>query len=162
MGNVVRMEMSMKKYFFKKLQSLTAILVLNTIPASFAQTDMGYDTEALQARVLCDDRKGALKRVKQQADSLNRLYLDNSLAYIQKYVAPQTNYQHQMALALIEEAYQEDFDALLDKYEKERGVVASNSHNFVAVEAHAEEGLKALKDMRDAKIVEFNRQFGFV
>ena len=151
----------MKKVFLKKLQSLTAILVLNTVPVGFAQASVGYEAEVLQARVLSDDRKSTLKGVGVKLDPLNQLYLDNSLAYIQKHAQQPSNYQHQVALALVEEAYQDDFDALLDQYEHELNVVASNDPVQTKVlKDWVEEELQGLKNMRDSKNAEFNQQFG--
>jgi|TARA_R110000764_G_C10951226_1_gene377197 hypothetical protein len=151
----------MKKIFLKKLQSLTAILVLNTVPIGFTQASVGYEAEVLQARVLSDDRRSTLKGVGVKLDPLNQLYLDNSLAYIQKHAQQPTNYQHQVALALVEEAYQDDFDALLDQYEHELNVVASNDPVQTKVlKDWVEEELQGLKNMRDSKIAEFNQQFG--
>jgi hypothetical protein len=153
----------MKKVFLKKLQSLTAILVLNTVPVSFAQTGgINYEAEVLQARVLTDDRKNTLKSAGSQTDSLKQLYFDNSLAYIQKHSEQTAGYQHQVALALVEEAYQDDYDTLLDTYERElEGAVASNDVDRIeGAKSLVEDQLQELKAIRRAKIAEFNRQFG--
>ncbi|WP_219704048.1 hypothetical protein [Marinomonas lutimaris] len=153
----------MKKVFLKKLQSLTAILVLNTVPVSFAQTGgINYEAEVLQARVLTDDRKNTLKSADSQTDSLKQLYFDNSLAYIQKHSEQTAGYQHQVALALVEEAYQDDYDTLLDTYERElEGAVASNDVDRIeGAKSLVEDQLQELKAIRRAKIAEFNRQFG--
>jgi hypothetical protein len=153
----------MKKVFLKKLQSLTAILVLNTVPVSFAQTGgINYEAEVLQARVLTDDRKNTLKSADSQTDSLKQLYFDNSLAYIQKHSEQTAGYQHQVALALVEEAYQDDYDTLLDTYERElEGAVASNDVDRIeGAKSLVEDQLQELKAIRSSKIAEFNRQFG--
>ena len=153
----------MKKVLLKKLQSLTAILVLNTVPASFAQASIiGYETEVLQARVLVDDRRNSLKAERSQADILKPLYFDNSLTYIQKYIKEAASYQHQVALALVEEAYQDDYDMLLDQYERELENVSSKSDPESAKIAKrlVEDQLQDLKDLRSAKINEFNQHFG--
>jgi hypothetical protein len=54
--------------------------------------------------VLTDERKNTFASVGAQERSLKQLYLDNSLAYIQKHADQPTNYQYQLALALVEEA----------------------------------------------------------
>ncbi|RBP84803.1 hypothetical protein [Marinomonas rhizomae] len=152
----------MKKVFLKKLQSLTAILVLNTVPASFAQTGMGYDAEISSARIVSDERRGASKGPITATDSLKQLYFDNSLAYIQKHTEQAVSYQHQVALALVEEAYQDDYDTLLDQYESEleNAVATADLGTIEVVKSRVESQLRDLKDMRRAKIAEFNQQFG--
>lgn len=152
----------MKKVFLKKLQSLTAILVLNTVPVSFAQTGMGYDAEISSARIVSDERRSASKNSVTAKDSLKQLYFDNSLAYIQKHTEQAASYQHQVALALVEEAYQDDYDTLLDTYERElEGAVASNDVDRIEGAKSLVEGqLQELKAIRSSKIAEFNRQFG--
>ncbi|UTV97744.1 hypothetical protein KDW99_10520 [Marinomonas rhizomae] len=153
----------MKKVFLKKLQSLTAILVLNTVPVSFAQTGgVNYEAEVMQARVLSDDRKSTLKSVDSQTDSLKQLYFDNSLTYIQKHTEKAASYQHQIALALVEEAYQDDYDTLLDQYERELEEAAahSNPESIKIAKRRVEEQLQDLKEMRRSKIAEFDQQFG--
>ncbi|NVK72915.1 hypothetical protein C0J08_11420 [Marinomonas sp. CT5] len=155
----------MKKVFLKRLQSLTAILVLNTVPFSFAQTDTSvsrYDVEVIQANVLTDDRKNISKNTDSQKDSLKQLYFDNSLAYIQKHTEQTASYQHQVALALVEEAYQDDYDTLLDQYERElENAVASNDQGGIEnAKSKIESQLQDLKTMRLKKIAEFNQQFG--
>ncbi len=50
----------MKKLFLKKLQSLTAILVLNAVPVSFAQSSISYEAVGSLTRVLTDERKNTL------------------------------------------------------------------------------------------------------
>lgn len=153
----------MKKVFLKKLQSLTAILVLNTVPVSFAQTGgVNYEAEVLQARVLSDDRKSTLKSADSQTDSLKQLYFDNSLTYIQKHTEKAASYQHQVALALVEEAYQDDYDTLLDQYERELEDAATNSNpeSIQIAKRRVEDQLQDLKEMRRSKIAEFNQQFG--
>jgi hypothetical protein len=152
----------MKKSFFKKLQSLTAILVLNTVPVSFAQSSISYEAVGSLTRVLTDERKNTRTSIGAQECSLKQLYLDNSLAYIQKHADQPTNYQHQLALALVEEAYQDDYDTLLDQYERElENVVASaNLDTVETVKNRVENQLQDLKDMRRTKIADFNQQFG--
>lgn len=153
----------MKKVFLKKLQSLTAILVLNTVPVSFAQTGgVNYEAEVLQARVLSDDRKSTLKSADSQTDSLKQLYFDNSLTYIQKHTEKAASYQHQVALTLVEEAYQDDYDTLLDQYERELEDAATNSNpeSIQIAKRRVEDQLQDLKEMRRSKIAEFNQQFG--
>lgn len=153
----------MKKVFLKKLQSLTAILVLNTVPVSFAQTGgVNYEAEVLQARVLSDDRKSTLKSADSQTDSLKQLYFDNSLTYIQKHTEKAASYQHQVALALVEEAYQDDYDTLLDQYERELEDAATNSNpeSIQIAKRRVEDQLQDLKEIRRSKIAEFNQQFG--
>lgn len=152
----------MKKVLLKKLQSLTAILVLNTLPVSFAQANVGYEAEALQARVLTDERKNGLHYVGSPTNDLKRLYFDNALVYVEKHNQQPLSEQHKMALALVEEAYQDDFDALLDHYEHELSMFSSNDDaNLIeATKRNVAEELLALKAMRDAKIVQFNQQFG--
>lgn len=152
----------MKKVFLKKLQSLTAILVLNTVPVSFAQTGMGYDAEISSARIVSDERRSASKNSVTAKDSLKQLYFDNSLSYIQKHTEQVASYQHQVALALVEEAYQDDYDTLLDTYERElEGAVASNDVDRIEGAKSLVEGqLQELKAIRSSKIAEFNRQFG--
>lgn len=153
----------MKKVFLKKLQSLTAILVLNAVPVSFAQTGgVNYEAEVLQARVLSDDRKSTLKSADSQIDSLKQLYFDNSLTYIQKHTEKAASYQHQVALALVEEAYQDDYDTLLDQYERELEDAAANSNpeSIQIAKRRVEHQLQDLKEMRRSKIAEFNQQFG--
>ena len=151
----------MKKVLLKKLQSLTAILVLNALPVSFAQTSVGYEAEVLQTRAFTDERRNTLSNTRSPSKDLKQLYLDNALVYVQKRTEQPISYQHQMALALVEEAYQDDFDALLDHYEHE---LAQLSHGndvdlIEATKRNVEDQLLALKAMRDAKIVEFNQQF---
>lgn len=156
-------KISMKKVFFKKLQSLTAILVLNTVPVGFAQAGgVNYEAEVLQARVLSDDRKSTLKSAGSQTDTLKQLYFDNSLTYIQKHIEQASSYQHQVALALVEEAYQDDYDALLDQYELEiESAVANSDPKSIKIAKHGIiSQLQDLKRMRRAKIAEFNRKFG--
>lgn len=149
----------MKKVFLKKLQSLTAILVLNTVPVSFAQTGgVNYEAEVLQARVLSDDRKSTLKNAGSQTDSLKQLYFDNSLTYIQNHTEKASSYQHQVALALVEEAYQDDYDTLLDQYERELEDAAPESIQIA--KRRVEDQLQDLKEVRRSKIAEFNQQFG--
>jgi hypothetical protein len=152
----------MKKVFLKKLQSLTAILVLNTVPVSFAQTGMGYDTEISSARIVSDERRSTSKNSVTATDSLQQLYFDNSLAYIQKHTEQAASYQHQVALAMVEEAYQDDYDSLLDQYESElKDAVASADHDRIEITKNrVERQLQDLKDMRRTKIAEFNQQFG--
>ncbi|MFT6653752.1 MAG: hypothetical protein ACJAWI_000496 [Marinomonas primoryensis] len=152
----------MKKLFLKKLQSLTAILVLNAVPVSFAQSSISYEAVGSLTRVLTDERKNTLASVGAQERSLKQLYLDNSLAYIQKHADQPTNYQYQLALALVEEAYQDDYDTLLDQYEHELGhaVTVANPDLAATIKNKAEEELMTLKIMRRSKIAEFNRQFG--
>ena len=154
----------MKKVFLKKLQSLTAILVLNTVPVSFAQTSIGYDAEISSARIVSDERRSASKNSVTAKDSLKQLYFDNSLAYIQKHTEQAASYQHQVALALVEEAYQDDYDTLLDQYEREleNAVATADSDTIETVKSKVESQLQDLKDMRRMKIAEFNQQFGIV
>ncbi|QRV24150.1 hypothetical protein [Marinomonas foliarum] len=150
----------MKKVLLKKLQSLTAILVLNTVPVSFAQaSNISYEAEVLQARVLVDDKRNALKSVHYQKDTLKQLYFDNSLTYIQKHSKKAATYQHQVALALVEEAYQDDYDTLLDQYELELENV-TDANGRMTAKNRVKEQLQDLKVMRGTKIAEFDRQFG--
>ncbi|MGO2355329.1 MAG: hypothetical protein ACTH58_11420 [Marinomonas foliarum] len=150
----------MKKVLLKKLQSLTAILVLNTVPVSFAQaSNISYEAEVLQARVLVDDKRNALKSVHYQKDTLKQLYFDNSLTYIQKHSKKAATYQHQVALALVEEAYQDDYDTLLDQYELELENV-TDANGRMTAKNRVKEQLQDLKVMRCTKIAEFDRQFG--
>ncbi|MGO3740586.1 MAG: hypothetical protein ACTJGG_14100 [Marinomonas foliarum] len=153
----------MKKVLLKKLQSLTAILVLNTVPVSFAQaSNISYEAEVLQARVLVDDKRNALKSVHYQKDTLKQLYFDNSLTYMQKHSKKAATYQHQVALALVEEAYQDDYDTLLDQYERELEDATANSNpeSIHIAKRRVEDQLQDLKEMRRSKIAEFNQQFG--
>jgi len=147
----------MKKVFLKKLQSFTAILVLNTVPVGFAQTGISYEAEVLQARAITDDKKNTLKSAGAQTDTFKQLHFDNSLAYIQKHTEQAASYQHQVALALVEEAYQDDFDTLLDHYERE--VANADPAQLEVAKSKIKEELQQLKNMRHSKIAEFNQQF---
>ncbi|WOD07391.1 hypothetical protein [Marinomonas sp. GJ51-6] len=150
----------MKKTFFKKLQSLTAILVLNTLPAGVAQASVSYESEVAQARVLSDDRRNTLKQDLQE-DPLKRLYFENTLAYVQKHQDKPLSHQHHLALTLIEEAYQDDLDTLLDHYEfeLESAISANDESRIHSAKNWAEQEIAVLKEMRSAKIAEFNQQF---
>ncbi|MEP3350992.1 MAG: hypothetical protein ABJN96_13695 [Marinomonas sp.] len=150
----------MKKTFFKKLQSLTAILVLNTLPAGVAQASVSYESEVAQARVLSDDRRNTLKQDLQE-DPLKRLYFENTLAYVQKHQDKPLSHQHHLALTLIEEAYQDDLDTLLDHYEfeLESAILANDESRIHSAKNWAEQEIAVLKEMRSAKIAEFNQQF---
>lgn len=150
----------MKKILLKKLQSLTAILALNTLPVGLAQASVIYEAEVSQARALIDDRKHTLKQAAQE-DPLKRLYLDNTLAYIQKQTGGPLSYQHQFALALVEEAYQDDLDTLFDHYEEElHQVLSHNAEKQIQdTKRWVEKEMLVLKEMRSAKIAEFNQQF---
>jgi len=150
----------MKKTFFKKLQSLTAILVLNTLPAGVAQASVSYESEVAQARVLSDDRRNTLKQDLQE-DPLKRLYFENTLAYVQKHQDKPLSHQHHVALTLIEEAYQDDLDTLLDHYESEleSAISANDESRIHSAKNWAEQEIAVLKEMRSAKIAEFNQQF---
>ena len=155
----------MKKVLLRKLQSLTAILVLNTATVSLVQASgIGYEAEPLQARVLADDRRNSLKSSQAQPDTLNQLYFENSLAYVQKHSDKSLSYQHQVALAMVEEAYQDDYDALLDQYEREiEDAAASLDYERIEMTKNrVEDQLQDLKAMRRAKIAEFDRQFSVV
>jgi hypothetical protein len=151
----------MKKLLLKKLQSLTAILVLNTLPAGLLQASVGYEAEVSQARILSDDRKNALKKASQE-DPLKQLYLENSLAYIQKQTGKTLSYQHQFALAIIEEAYQDDLDTLFDHYENElnHAFTLNDQAQIENTKRWVEGEMLRLKEMRSAKISEFSQQFG--
>ncbi|MEP0071618.1 MAG: hypothetical protein ABJE79_02870 [Marinomonas sp.] len=150
----------MKKTFFKKLQSLTAILVLNTLPVGLAQANIGYESETVQSRALTEDRKNTLKLASQE-EPIKRLYFENSLTHIQKQTGHTLSYEHQLALAFIEEAYQDDLDALLDYYEAElESAISANDESRIHSAKHwAEQEIAVLKKMRGAKIAEFNQQF---
>ncbi|MGR0277646.1 hypothetical protein ACUM5Y_01200 [Marinomonas dokdonensis] len=150
----------MKKTFFKNLQSLTAILVLNTLPAGVAQASVSYESEVAQARVLSDDRRNTLKQDFQE-DPLKRLYLENTLAYVQKHQDKPLSHQHHLALTLIEEAYQDDLDTLLDHYEfeLESAILANDESRIHSAKNWAEQEIAVLKEMRSAKISEFNQKF---
>ena len=152
----------MKKVFLKKLQSLTAILVLNTIPVGFAQTSIGYEAEMTSTRIVSDDRKGVFKASYTPSDSLKQLYFDNSLTYIKKHSERAVSYQHQVALAMVEEAFQDDYDILLDTYEKELGkaVAANDLDRIQNAKSRVEDQLQELKDIKNSKIAEFNKRFG--
>lgn len=150
----------MKKLLLRKLQSLTAILVLNTLPAGVAQASVSYESEVAQARILSDDRRNTLKQDLQE-DPLKRLYLENTLAYVQKHQDKSLSHQHQLALTLIEEAYQDDLDTLLDHYESEleSAISANDESRIHSAKNWAEQEIAVLKEMRGAKIAEFNQQF---
>ncbi|MCB5160383.1 hypothetical protein [Marinomonas algarum] len=87
--------------------------------------------------------------------------LVNTLAYVQKYEAKSYSHQHQLALALIEEAYQDDLDALLDHYESElkSAAVANNELGIQNAKDWAKQEMVLLKEARAAKITEFNQSF---
>ena len=76
-----------------------------TLPVGLAQASVIYEAEVSQARALIDDRKHTLKQAAQE-DPLKRLYLDNTLTYVQKQTGGSLSYQHQLALALVEEQQQ--------------------------------------------------------
>jgi hypothetical protein len=84
------------------------------------------------------------------------------LTYIQKQTGGSLSYQHQLALALVEEAYQDDLDTLLDHYESElhHVIVLNDQIEIKSIKRWAEDELLMLKEMRSAKIAEFNQQFG--
>ncbi|MBD5771899.1 hypothetical protein [Marinomonas colpomeniae] len=172
----------MKKIFLRRLRSLTAILVLNTVPVSFAETGLNYEVEVLQARVLSNDRKNTLNS-KSGTIPLERLYLENTVAHMQEEIsqkvlggqsatrlsATQLNsqkmdaliHQYQMALALIEEAYQDDYDELLDLYEQALHEAISE-HDSAKIEETKEiifDELMQLKLIKIAKIDEVSKQF---
>ncbi|WP_441864297.1 hypothetical protein [Marinomonas sp.] len=64
----------------------------------------------------------------------------------------------------MEEAYQDDYDTLLDQYEREleNAVATADSDTIETVKSKVESQLQDLKDMRRMKIAEFNQQFGIV
>ncbi|MFT2099691.1 hypothetical protein ACMUMQ_15235 [Marinomonas sp. 2405UD66-6] len=150
----------MKKVLLRKLQSLTAILVLNTLPAGVIQASVSYESEVAPARVLSDDRRNTLKQDLQE-DPLKRLYFENTLTYVQKHQDKSLSHQHQLALTLIEEAYQDDLDTLLDHYESEleSAVSANDESRIHSAKNWAEQEIAVLKEIRGAKIAEFNQQF---
>jgi hypothetical protein len=70
-------------------------------------------------------------------------------------------HQYQMALALIEEAYQDDYDELLDLYEQALNEAISE-HDSVKIEETKEkifDELMRLKRIKIAKIDEVSKQF---
>ena len=160
MKKTILEKLHLKKLSLKKLQSLTAILALNTLPVGLAQASVGYESEVSQSRVLSDDRKNAIKLVTKE-DSLKQLYFDHSLTHIQKHTDGSLTHQHQLALAHIEEAYQDDLDTLLDHYESELGqaLTFNNEIQIENTKRWAEKEMLMLKEMRSAKIAEFNQQF---
>lgn len=156
----------MKKILFKRLQSLTAILVLNTVPVSFAQTSTSFATQSISSSIPVDERRQSFGKKPAQDTALSQLYFQHSLAYIQKNASPSVlssnTHQYHMALAMVEEAYQDHFDDVLDTYEKALNDAAQNQDPNRVKEAKlaAEKDLAQLKVIRKQKVDEFSRQFG--
>jgi len=146
----------MKKNMLKKLQSLTAIFVLNTASVGVVQASIGHEAETTQSRVLIDERRKVSNNDRSEDDILRSLYLEGS----QEYIAKQLNQSSlflpddaQLTLALIEESYQDGVDSLLDQYEEALKLATLSFNADLADDAknRAEVGIFELKRIRQAK-----------
>lgn len=146
----------MKKTLLKKLQSLTAILALNAMPMSIAHATIAYEAEALQASILTEEKKAERLGRSVPSESFKTLFLENSLASFQKSAKAEHSDQTLMALALIEESYQDQYDALLDRFEF--ALSASNSVDLNRIKAEAQDALLALKSIRASQMEDVKRQ----
>ncbi|MBR7889922.1 hypothetical protein J9B83_13425 [Marinomonas sp. A79] len=146
----------MKKALLKKLQSLTAILALNTLPLSIAHATVAYEAEALQARVLTEEKRTERLDRSVLPESLSTLFFENSLAFIQKNTSENCSDQTLLALALIEESYQDEYDALLDRFEL--SLLDASPIKTERLKREALETLSLLKSARDESIEDIKRQ----
>ncbi|SBS34149.1 hypothetical protein MSP8887_03023 [Marinomonas spartinae] len=152
----------MKKVFFKKLQSLTAILVLNTMPVSYTQASTVFSTQPVSSGVVVNERRQSRGTSSPHA-TLQSLYFQNSLDHIKRN-AESANGSYHVALAMVEEAYQDHFDEVLDAYEEALKKADVNQDPKLVAEAKvsAKTELEQLKLIRSKKLDEFARQFGVV
>ncbi|MBJ7554089.1 hypothetical protein [Marinomonas spartinae] len=152
----------MKKVLFKRLQSLTAILVLNTMPVSYTQASTVFSTQPASSGIVVNERRES-RGTSSPHVTLQSLYFQNSLDRIKR-DAESNNASYHVALAMVEEAYQDHFDEVLDTYEAALKNAAINQDPKLVVEAKtsAKTELAQLKSIRSKKLDEFARQFGAV
>lgn len=157
----------MKKVILKKLQSLTIIALLNAVLPAFSETDVSFDGTTPFVKGLTKEGEEVLNEREEgiEALSLKQLYLKNSYEHIQRHsTGPDkaASAPYQMALALVEEVYQDDYDDLLDEYEKKRDQFLNDPLKISEIKVNLEREVEWLKQLRQIKIEELKTQFSVV